>query len=483
MFTFKKALLLLMVITSWGCSSANDKTIILDASGKHPAGWAVATIGGLHPAVYLSDPDTCKECHGTDLTGGISKVSCFSADRSGMSCHLQGPSGHPAGWSNPASHGAHAKAVATGVNGMAFCANCHGADYRGAGVSLKDCLRCHTTAPHPAKPWFGGVYSHKKADTSNAPACAVCHTNRANLSATGAATLPAAVVIGASGCFNNTLCHGQLGHPDGWAVTGHQSATKAAASNTTGMNYCKNCHGSDFSGGSAGVSCYACHSAAPHARPWLTSTGATTYFHSSADPSNASACGGCHSGGAKLTTPTTAPANSGCFNSTLCHGAKTSHPFPNPGSVHKASISGCSACHAIGSSSSSYPATTTGAPPDCKSCHKLSAVATIAQMTGCSDCHGDAATGRPNGSTFPNIGRHHNSPGDHAVACSTCHAGGGSGTASHGNSNNHVKTAADVVLNGAAAGMSIVRNSSTGTVTCTGTCHNETHTGGTKYTW
>lgn len=477
MITFRKGVLLLVYACLWGCSSSNEGSLALDASGKHVSGWVVASNGGNHPAAYLAAPGTCQECHGVNLTGGVSKVSCFSADRNGIGCHPQGPSGHPAGWSAAASHGAHAKAAATGANGMAFCANCHGADYRGAGVSQKDCLSCHTTAPHPPKPWFGGTSTHKSTDTSNAPACALCHTNRANLSATGAATLPAGVVIGTSGCFNNTLCHGQLGHPDGWAASGHQPAAKAAASATTGMDYCRNCHGSDFRGGSAGISCFGCHTNAPHAKPWLGSTGATTRLHSTTDATNAPACGSCHAGGVKLTTPVTPPANAGCFNSTLCHGTVASHAFPNPGSSHKSSTSGCSSCHSIGTASSQYPPTTAGTPPDCKSCHKLSAAASIALMTGCSDCHGDAASGRPNGSTFPNIARRHSNPGEHAVACTFCHEGGGTGTVTHGNSNNTVKTAANVILNGTSSGMSIIRNAGTGTVTCNGTCHGESHSG------
>jgi hypothetical protein len=99
-------------------------------------------------------------------------------------------------------------------------------------------------------------------------------------------------------------------------------------------------------------------------------------------------------------------------------------------------------------------------------------------MAGCSDCHGDAISGRPNGSTFPNISRRHSNPSDHAVACTTCHAGGGTGTITHGNSNGIVKTAADVILNGTASGMSIVRNAG-GSATCNGTCHGEAHSGRT----
>jgi len=88
-----------------GCSSGNDSTTILDSSGKHPSDWAVADTGGKHPSAYLAGPSSCYECHGTDLMGGISNVSCFNASRSGITCHAGGPSGHPAGWSDPDSHG------------------------------------------------------------------------------------------------------------------------------------------------------------------------------------------------------------------------------------------------------------------------------------------------------------------------------------------------------------------------------------------
>lgn len=343
-------------------------------------------------------------------------------------------------------------------------------------------MTCHTTAPHPAAPWRGTTASgttHTTTDVANAAECARCHLN--NLRLITPQTVPSGTT---PGCFNNTMCHGAAsGHPAGWAVSGHQTAAKAAASSASGLDYCSSCHGTDFRGGTSGVSCLQCHTTSPHAKPWLASSGATTYIHTSTDPSNALACSRCHTGGAKLSTPTSPAANPDCFNNTLCHGSITSHAFPNPGSLHKSSTTGCSSCHAIGSSSSPYPAATAGVPPDCKSCHKQSTATTMDQMSGCSDCHGDALTGRPNGATgtaFPNLRKRHSSPGEHAVDCSTCHAGGGTGTATHGNSNNIVKSRADVILNGTASGMAITRNSGTGAVTCNGTCHGKNHPG---YSW
>ncbi len=584
MLKYNKILTLLLLASIWGCSSANDKSIILDASGKHPAGWAVATTGGLHPAVFRANQSACVECHGsaTDpiTSGGISGVSCFSSSRSGIVCHPDGPSGHPVGWNVPGSHGAAAKAV----RGFIYCTECHGTPFSG-GIAIS-CFRCHTTAPHPAAPWRGTTASgttHTSTNETNAPECAHCHMNGQRLA------VPQSVPIGAApGCFNNTLCHGAT-HPAGWNLPANHGATaKAPPDPSHGFSYCIQCHNSNYVGGPA-KSCKACHTSAPHpAAPWRGTTASGT-THTTTNEANAPECSRCHAGGAKLATPgniltgatcfnntlchgaghpagwnlpashgaaakvapdashgfsyciqchnsnyvagpaksckachTSAPhpaapwrgttasgtthtntneanvlecsrchaggaklstpgnimTGATCFNNTLCHGTKTSHSFPYPGSLHKSSTVGCSSCHILGTSASSYPAAA-NRPPDCKSCHRLSTAASIAQMSGCSDCHGDPATGRPNGTVFPNIDKRHSSPSEHKVACTTCHAGGGTGTASHGNSNNSVKTFANVILNGTASGMNIVRSSSTGRITCTGACHGESHNGST----
>ncbi len=317
MTTIKSGAILLMLISLWGCSTANDTPVTVDTSGNHPAGWAVASVGGNHPAAFLSAPDKCKECHGAELSGGISRVSCFSADRNGMSCHAQGPYGHPAGWSDPAAHGAHAKAAVSGVDGMAFCANCHGTDYRGAGAIGKDCLRCHTTAPHPPKPWTGATISHTTTNPGNAPVCAQCHTGRSNLSPEGLAKLPATAIIGAGGCFNNTLCHGVMGHEFPFPGSAHKSV------------------GFDF-----GTYCIPCHTDVANA--------AGTYPVANGTPP---VCSGCHSGWKT--------GNIGCG---ACHGdvnIATGQPngtvFPNNAGRHASNVwhaVDCAVCHTGGGSGS-----------------------------------------------------------------------------------------------------------------------------------
>lgn len=80
--------------------------------------------------------ESCKECHGPDLKGGIAKISCFS-------CHkdADGTVGHASGWLSQkdepiAYHGHYAKKYAVA------CTTCHGPDLKGPAVP--SCYKCHT---------------------------------------------------------------------------------------------------------------------------------------------------------------------------------------------------------------------------------------------------------------------------------------------------------------------------------------------------
>src|SRR5574340_79803 len=111
----RSLLISLLALIAWGCSKANESAPMFDASGKHPASWYVN-----HRASARTDINQCKECHGADLSGGVSKLSCFSASVNGQGCHP-----HPADWANPDRHGADAK-KAPGSSGFASCRACHG---------------------------------------------------------------------------------------------------------------------------------------------------------------------------------------------------------------------------------------------------------------------------------------------------------------------------------------------------------------------
>jgi hypothetical protein len=197
---FRGCLAAAMGILFWGCGgTGNDQAPKLSQTGQHPAGWQAA-----HASDYAKHPDQCATCHGsfTDpaSTGGISKVSCFS-------CHASGP-GHPKGWSAALQHGRlGAQQVAGEWTGMASCGKCHGDNLKG-GLSAVSCTQCHTKAPHPDRPWLGAnpntQSNHSATDVSNAPECFKCHAGGSNSTLT-----PGTPALGAApGCYNNTMCHG-----------------------------------------------------------------------------------------------------------------------------------------------------------------------------------------------------------------------------------------------------------------------------------
>lgn len=193
---------LAFALLTWGCSgSANDKAAKFDpAQGAHPANWL-----GTHYVEFISNPDQCRTCHGSTSdkaqAGGTSGVSCFT-------CHANGPS-HQAGFAAGSAHGRNGAQLAAGsTSGFAYCAKCHGSNYTNPIGVAPSCTQCHTTAPHPAKPWNGpsaATSNHTFTAVSNAAECAKCHSNGANSTKRPDPPAPAGT---APGCFNNTLCHG-----------------------------------------------------------------------------------------------------------------------------------------------------------------------------------------------------------------------------------------------------------------------------------
>ncbi|GFO60480.1 hypothetical protein GMST_28050 [Geomonas silvestris] len=432
----KAILVSLAVLVVCACSKANDRASTIDPrTGKHAAGWVVANTGGSHPAAFLSVPSACYGCHGKDLKGGISNVSCFSASRNGISCHPGGPSGHPAGWAAPDAHGAAAKALLSGMNGLAHCQVCHGADFAG-GTANKSCLNtagCHGAgifAAHPAKPWLdighNGARTHASTDPSNAAACAVCHTGGANSRRTPAPPAPAGT---APGCFNNTLCHGVEGHAIGWSsYSSHGRAAKAAAggivihgvtSPISSFGECTQCHGAAYDGGSAQQSCVnTCHGvAAPHpARPWRSATGGPTHVDTNTD--NAAQCALCHTGGANSTrvpVPGDPVGLTGCFNNTLCHGT-VGHPAGW----------GVPAQH--GTAAKGAPTTSTGFA-SCQPCHGSTFQnGTAPSCLNSLTCHGLTVSAphpaKPwTGTTSTGTTHTTTDPGNAAI-CAACHTAG-----------------------------------------------------------
>lgn len=176
------SLMLMMVLPAAvlsGCSTANQDSPVslVDASGNHPGGWITA-----HGVYAAPDGSLCMDCHGDDLAGGISGVSCSS---DAVGCHSGGPAFHPADWLDKSATGNtwHAGAYQSGFQiGGLDCVDCHDP----LGSSYPDdagkCTTCHFTIAGARSP--GGwthppPYDDNHGDFAGSPSvtaiCLACH--------------------------------------------------------------------------------------------------------------------------------------------------------------------------------------------------------------------------------------------------------------------------------------------------------------------
>jgi hypothetical protein len=318
-------------LSLWGCGNGNgDAPAFNPVTGKHPANW----LDKHRPAAIEDAAASCKECHGKDLLGGISKVSCDQ-------CHAIplapfAPASHANdNWYNPAItlqlHGAAAKArpslTNAGINqGFSMCQSCHGEDFAG-GVVKVSCFTCHlppVKVPHPEAPWLnttGTDVTHTNTDPANAAICALCHTHGANLRTPIISTY----ATGTPGCFNSTLCHGAVAGGHHFPYPGSEHGPIADAQGPPYSN------------------CLVCHSnSATNVGQYPVAAGTPPDCrgcHTKASPENG--CGACHGTDANGGRPngTAFPDVQGghfagdhlSFNCSDCHGNNAGDGFPTHG--------------------------------------------------------------------------------------------------------------------------------------------------------
>jgi len=336
-----------------GCSKKHG--VAFDPDSAHPADFITT-----HPDAFRADLASCADCHGNDLLGGISKVSCYSSSRDGQACHAGGPGGHPAGWLAVHSTTDPAKA--------ATCAPCHKNKSNNLPPNCFNNSLCHgPKSGHPA----GWLTSHTGTNPNQASVCARCHQSQA----------------GTPGCFNNTLCHGaKSNHPAGWL----QSHT---ATNPNQAAVCAGCHQSQA--GTPG--CFnntLCHGVKdPHPAGWLTA-------HQSTTQSAATACAACHP---EKGIPS-------CFSVSTCHGSGGGHPV------------GWSAGNQHGAAAKSAPGSTSGFLY-CESCHGSGLNGGSANTTclnATSSCHSWSAP-HANSGWNGGGGRHQSTNVGNVAVCAQCH--------------------------------------------------------------
>jgi hypothetical protein len=168
-----------------GCGDRNSQAVFESNTGKHLANWL--PVG--HKTSARADLGSCFDCHGENLDGGISKVSCTR-------CHL-GSLGavHPVQWGQYA-YARHADYLVKNNNDTSTCANavCHGPTLAGVPASGPACATaCHiggASAIHPTD-W-------RVANAQGALPSAAGHADFVTTNGTG---------YNATAC-SNAVCHG-----------------------------------------------------------------------------------------------------------------------------------------------------------------------------------------------------------------------------------------------------------------------------------
>ncbi len=320
-------------------------------------------------------------------------MSCFKGIFDGTSCHANGPSGHPVNWDNPDKHGAAAKSAPGLHTGFSTCQICHGQDFSGGLVGVS-CYTCHgVNAPHPPAPWRGTTRRHTNTNTQNASVCAICHRGQSS---------PPAPPGTPSGCFNNTLCHGNVGAPHQVPFTDPALHKPEAKKDLT---YSQQCHADNPTGGpgsnprfnvqigslTAGCESPGCH--LPYTAHAVDTNAPEGWIGHSTAGNMSNACTLCH--GIDLTGGANAP---GCFNNGIysCH---RSNPLTN---------TNCTSCHG-------YPPDGT-TPPNTDGSHTAhfnTDMTNAFQTQACDLCHNKTQSTHADGNVdvvWTNCSNCHDSP-------------------------------------------------------------------------
>ena len=308
---------LALLIIIGGCSSSKNENSPF-SGGSHPSGWLPAG----HMTSAQTNIDACVECHGSDLGGGISHVSCTS-------CHLGS-----AMWVHPLDgSGAilttHGPYVAANTTSGCATETCHGTSLSGVSGSGPSCTSCH----------IGGVISGHPIDWGSA-----ILTKHGTYVATS----------GTSGCATAN-CHG----------------TSLSGVPGSGPG-CQSCHQNGVYPFTA-TGCTSCHGNPPSGIEPPNQAGAhnTVTGHFAAQVSLPDGCATCHVGqGAGsanhfngvvdvqlLTSVYSANGSTAMYNydgtcsNVSCHGGIIT-PNWNTGTIDV--NNGCTACHTYGTQYNGY---------------------------------------------------------------------------------------------------------------------------------
>jgi len=265
-------LLIFCIFMFFSCSDPRDSYKEFKVSKEqvpfpHPDNWYLKENHGM-TAISLGKGSCSAEiCHGSDLKGGTSGISCSM-------CHTTYP--HETGWAFGDKHWQ--KVLELGKD---ECAGCHGEDFTGADTGVS-CYSCHELYPHQDG-WKLGHSNYLKGKNFNTASCATsCHGSD---------------LTGGNSGVSCMTCHSDFPHPPGWlnwGSTGHGLFLQTQ--NFNSPQFCSDCHGKDLAGGISQVSCYSCHTTYPHPEDSVWLTRGEQGFHGDVVNSTGSpaSCAVCH---------------------------------------------------------------------------------------------------------------------------------------------------------------------------------------------
>ncbi len=259
----KILLIIAGVIFLSGCSNVKEsyrefKKTEESVPFPHPDNWYLKENHGLTAMNLGKSSCSAGICHGDDLTGGTSGVSCYA-------CHSTYP--HEKGWAYGDKHWQ--KVLEAGKE---QCAGCHGEDFSGGDTGVS-CYSCHELYPH--SDGWENVTSHGVfARIFSGDKCVNCHGEDYSGGDSGVS------------CYS---CHYLYPHQKDWdLITGHGSYL--VSKNFNNSMCATSCHGRDLNGGYSSVSCYSCHALYPHSSDWGSAPG---FEHPHADYVEANGDVGC----------------------------------------------------------------------------------------------------------------------------------------------------------------------------------------------
>jgi len=231
-----------------GCGDKNSGVVFIHEGrdAGHIEGWMPEG----HAERALRDLESCTECHGDALDGGISAVGCTA-------CHLGGVNSvHPPDWTDITYHGPYAVS-----NGFSSCASvyCHGANLEGVPGSGPSCASCHFGAGviHPPD-W--GAFAYARHDTfvesNGTESCAIAYCHGSNLQGVPGSGPSCASACHMGGVFSK--------HPLSWSGNAFSNHRNYAEQYGTAACANQACHGPLLMGvPESGPSCSSCHGYPP----------------------------------------------------------------------------------------------------------------------------------------------------------------------------------------------------------------------------